>query len=61
MLFAEQLRDKGLLVDGVVGEVKKDSSFARRRGTIAQVTTALDAAQRAVEDESVLNEAGWDR
>ncbi len=60
-MFAEQLRDKGLLVDGVVGEVEKDSSFALRRGTIAQVTTALDAAQRAVEDESALNEAGWGR
>ncbi len=60
-MFAEQLRDKGLPVDGVVGEVEKDSSFARRRGTIAQVTTALDAAQRVVEDESALNEAGWGR
>jgi hypothetical protein len=29
--------------------LKKDISFALRRGTIAQVTTALDAAQRAVE------------
>jgi hypothetical protein len=25
------------------------------------VTTALDAAQRAAEDELALNEAGWDR
>jgi hypothetical protein len=28
---------------------------------IAQVTTALDAAQRAVEYASALNEADWDR
>jgi hypothetical protein len=46
-----------------VGKLKKDISFALRRGTIAQVTThALDAAQRAAEDEQLaLNEAGWDR
>ncbi len=31
------------------------------RNTIAQVITALDAAQRAAEDELALNEAGWDR
>ena len=41
--------------------LKKDISFALRRGTIAQVTTALDAAQRAVAYESALNEADWDR
>jgi hypothetical protein len=46
----------------LVGKLKKDISFALRRGTIAQVTTALDAAQRAAEDEELaLNEAGWDR
>ncbi len=28
---------------------------------IAQVTTALDAGQRAAEDELALNMAGWDR
>ena len=44
-----------------MGKLKKDISFALRRVTIAEVTTALDAAQRAVEDESALNEAGWDR
>ena len=44
-----------------MGKLKKDISFALRRGTIAQVTTVLDAAQRAVEDELALNEAGWDR
>jgi hypothetical protein len=55
------LRDSGLPADVLVGKLKKDISFALRRGTISQVTTALDAAQRAVEDESALNEAGWDR
>ena len=59
-LFVKQLRDSGLPADVLVGKLKKDISFALRRGTIAQVTTALDAAQRAVEDESALNEAGWD-
>ncbi len=62
-LFAKQLRDSGLPADVLVGKLKKDISFALRRGTIAQVTThALTAtpAQRAVEYESALNEAGWD-
>jgi hypothetical protein len=45
----------------LVSKLKKDISFALRRGTIAQVTTALDAAQRAVEDELVLIETSWDR
>ena len=36
-----------------MGKLNKDISFALRRGTIAQVTTALDAAQRAVEYESL--------
>jgi len=60
-LFAKQMRDSGLPADVLVGKLKKDISFALRRGTIAQVTTALDAAQRAAEDELALNEAGWDR
>ena len=60
-LFTKQLRDSGLLADALVGELKKGISFALRRDTIAQVTTALDAAQRAVEDELALDEAGWDR
>ena len=51
LLFAKQLRDSGLPADVLVGKLKKEISFALRRGTIAQVTTALDAAQRAVEDE----------
>ena len=59
-LFTKQLRDSGLPADVLVGKLKKDISFALRRGTIAQVTTALDAAQRAAEDELALNEAGWD-
>ena len=53
------MRDSGLPAD--VGKLKKDISFALRRGTIDQVVAALDAAQRAVEDELALNEAGWDR
>jgi hypothetical protein len=40
-------------------KLKKDISFALRRGTIAQVTTiALDAAQRAAEAELTVNEVG---
>ena len=53
-LFAKQMRDSGLPADVLVGKLKKDISFALRRGTIAQVTTALDAAQRAAEDEELL-------
>jgi hypothetical protein len=34
--------------DVLLGKLKKDISFALRRGTIAQVTTALDAGQRAL-------------
>jgi hypothetical protein len=60
-LFTKQMRDSGLPAEVLVGKLKKDISFALRRGTIAQVTTALDAAQRAAEDELALNEAGWDR
>ena len=60
-LFTKQMRDSGLPADVLVNKLKKDISFALRRGTIAQVTTALDAAQRAAEDELALNEAGWDR
>jgi hypothetical protein len=64
LLLAKQLRDSGLPADVLLGKLNKDISFALRRGTIAQVTThdALDAAQRAVEYESALNnEAEWDR
>ena len=60
-LFTKQMRDSGLLADVLLGKFKKDISFALRRGTIAQVTTALDAGQRAAEDELALNMAGWDR
>ncbi len=39
-------------VDEVKGKsIRRDIPFARRRGTIGQVTTALDAAQCAAEDE----------
>ncbi len=60
LLSAKQLRDSGLPADVFVGKLNEDISFALRRGAIAQVTTGLDAAQRAVELESALNEAGWD-
>ena len=52
---------RGSAAGRAVGNLNKDISFALRRGTIAQVTLALDAAQRAVEDELALDEAGWDR
>jgi hypothetical protein len=39
-------------------KLKKDISCALRRGTIAQVTTALDAAQSAAEAELTVNEVG---
>ena len=55
LLFTKQMRDSGLPADVLVGKLKKDISFALRRGTIAQGTThhALDAtlatpAQRAL-------------
>ncbi len=50
LLFTKQMRDSGLPADVLVGKLKKDISFALRRGTIAQVTThqALDDAQRAL-------------
>jgi hypothetical protein len=36
--------------------IKRDIPFALLRGTIGQVTTALDAAQCAAEDELAQNE-----
>jgi hypothetical protein len=46
-LFAKQLRDSGLPADVLLCKLKKDLSFALRRGTIAQVTThALDGYAR---------------
>ncbi len=43
LLFKKHLRDSGLPADVMLGKLKKDISFALRRGTIAQVTThALD-------------------
>ncbi len=50
-MLNQHLRDSGLPADVLVKKFKEDISFALRRGTIAQVTTALDAAQCAVEDE----------
>jgi hypothetical protein len=50
---AKQMRDSGLPAKVLVGKLKKDISFALRRGTIAQVTTALDAAQRTVDEEDL--------
>ena len=63
LLFFQQMRDSALPADVLLGKLNKDISFALRRGTIAQVTTAHDAAQRAVEDEEelVLNAAGLAR
>ncbi len=43
---------------GTQQKFKKDISFAMRRGTIAQVTTALDAAQRAAEEKLAVNDVG---
>jgi hypothetical protein len=48
LLLTEQMRDSGLPADVLVGKLNKDISFALRRGTIAQVTTSLDAGQRAL-------------
>ena len=50
-LFTKHLRDSGVPGEALKRKLKKDISFALRRGTIAQVTTALDAAQRAAEAE----------
>jgi hypothetical protein len=51
-LFNKHLRDSGVPGEALKRKIKKDISFALRRGTIAQVTTlALDAAQRAAEAE----------
>ncbi len=38
-LFKKHLRDSGPPADVLLGKLKKDISFALRRGTIAQVTT----------------------
>ena len=35
LLFTKQMRDSGLPADVLVGKLKKDISFALRRGTIA--------------------------
>jgi hypothetical protein len=52
LLLTKEMRDSGLPADVLLGKLKKDISFALRRGTIAQVTChALDAGQRAAEEE----------
>jgi hypothetical protein len=50
-VFTKHLRDSGAPGEALKRKLKKDISFALRRGTIAQVTTALDAAQRAAEGQ----------
>ncbi len=57
-LFNKHLSDSGVPGEALKRKLKKDISFALRRGTIAQVTTALDAAQRAAEAELAVNEVG---
>jgi hypothetical protein len=57
VLFKAQVNHLGLPADVFVGMLKKEISFALRRGTSAQVTTAHDAAQRVVEVPLVLKEA----
>jgi hypothetical protein len=51
-LFTKHLRDSGVAGEAVKRKLKKDISFALRRGTIAQVTTLLPALdRRATSDE----------
>jgi hypothetical protein len=42
-------------------KVKVSGVASKQTIKIAQVTTALDAGQRAAEAELALNMAGWDR
>jgi hypothetical protein len=56
-LFAKHLRDGGLPADVLLRKFKKEIAFALRNGTIAQVTTALERAKRAVEDELAVQAA----
>ncbi len=57
LLLTKQMRDSSLPADVLVRKLKKDISFALRRGAIAQVTTALDAAQLAAQDQLALSKA----
>ena len=57
-LFTKHLRDSGVPGETLNRKLKKDISFALRRGMITQVTTALDTAQRAAEAELAVNEVG---
>ncbi len=56
-LFEKQMRDSGLPADVLLGKFKKDIPFALRRGTIAQVTTALE--RETVPFESVAQLYCW--
>jgi hypothetical protein len=42
LLFAKQLRDSGLPADMLVGKLKKNISFALRRGTIADLKRGVE-------------------
>ena len=53
-LSTKHMRDLGLTADILEGKCRKHISFALRRGTIAHVTTALEVAERAAEDELAL-------
>ena len=53
LLFTKHMRDSGLPPDVLVGKLKKDISFALRRGTTIQTTTASpQRRQRADENHS---------
>ncbi len=63
-LFKKHLRDSGLPADVLLGKLKKDISFALRRGTIAQVTRPsmlASAPPRMSSLPSTDGQAGWDR
>jgi hypothetical protein len=56
LLFAKQLRDSGLPADVLVGKLKKDISFALRRGTITPPSAPSSWSPLPSTDE----QAGWD-
>ena len=61
-LFAKQLRDSAYRRTFFWASSRRTSRLRSAGARSPQVTTALDAAQRAVEYESALNnEADWDR
>ncbi len=55
-LFNNHLRDSGVPGEALKRKLKKDISFALRRGTIAQVTTLLPLAldRQATSDERLV-------